>query len=89
MKLNLINRWHHLGGLQEGLKVSDTKVGNTDGSGLAGLDELLHLLPSVGESPVLVGDGLLLRVNGVCINGKQQSHAKSEKKTYRWKRASA
>jgi hypothetical protein len=73
MELNLINGGNDLGGLEKGLEVSDTKVGNTDGSGLAGVDELLHLLPGVGELPVLVDNGLVLRVDGVCGKGKLKS----------------
>lgn len=65
MDLHLVDGRDDLGGLQEGLEVSDTKVGDTDGSGLAGVDELLHFLPGVGEFPVLVDNGLVLRVDGV------------------------
>lgn len=66
MELNLVNGRDDLGRLQEGFEVSDTEVGDTDGSGLASFNELLHLLPGVGELPVLVDDGLVLRVDGVC-----------------------
>jgi hypothetical protein len=65
----LVDGRNDLGGLEKGLEVSDTKVGDTDGSGLASIDELLHLLPGVGELPVLVDNCLVLRVDGVWSEG--------------------
>lgn len=83
MKLDLIYGRNNLGGGEKSLEVSDTEVGDTDGSGLAGLDQLFHLLPGVGKLPVLVGDGLLLRVDGVCEVGQRKSEREARELTDR------
>jgi hypothetical protein len=73
MQFGPVDGWHNLSSLEELRQIDGQEIGNPNDPHKAGVEQLLHLCPSIGEVPILriLRSVLLPKIRSLCIVFRQ------------------